>query len=394
MVLLPMTNIVNWHGKNRRGWYPLGPLKFVGSRQSQIDHLSSLERKRARRATRKLMHAIRLQHERSLIATSCNQATTTATAATSTATATTATATTATATTATATKPQSREAPTTNVLVRPGTILDGNQTSVAEALTTKWLGKALTKWLTPQIFGLIRGPKVFVLQFFREYDGWNDTYMMSYNTQHHLGYNTYKQHNIALKYVRDDLEARGCSYVLFSNDIPILVPQFVRDRGPDYHFVGKPIFPWKWQEMVAQMDDRSQEVVVHAGQTNAACRSRGIVSCSLQQLDIVDHKRSYVAQGERRFRNVWYFVLECEDGTCVFLHPSINVPKIECGSGHLPASDIVPTSGAGTFSRFMDEGELRGPGRRSTFEQALRFDHTQKHNHRHPAVVGIASSSS
>ena len=275
MVLLPMTNIVNWHGKNRRGWYPLGPLKFVGSRQSQIDHLSSLERKRARRAQTRIFQAA-LPHAIGLIATSCNQATTTATAATSTA-----TATTATATTATATKPQSREAPTTNVLVRPGTILDGNQTSVAEALTTKWLGKALTKWLTPQIFGLIRGPKVFGLQFFREYDGWNDTYMMSYNTQHHLGYNTYKQHNIALKYVRDDLEARGCSYVLFSNYIPFLVPQFVHDRGPDYHFVGTPIFLWKWQEMVAQMDDRSQEVVVQGKPMRpAAVAELSVAVCS------------------------------------------------------------------------------------------------------------------
>ena len=282
-------------------------------------------------------------------------------------------------------KPQSREALTTNVLVRPGTILDENQTSVAEALTTKWLGKALSKWLTPQIFGLLRAPKVFGLHFFREYDGWHTTYMPMQSHKLVSG-NTYKQHNIALKYVRDKSEAHGCSCVLFSNDVPLLVPLFVHERGPDYHFVGEPIFPWHWKEMVAQMDDRSQEVVVHAGQTNVAGRSRGIVSCSLQQLDIYDHKRSYVAQGEQRFHKVWYFVLECEDGTCVFLHPSYNRRKIECCKVE-PEQDhreILGTLCPGTFKRFTTHRN----------RECLYFDSEKKRNHGQQTWRGIASSSS
>ena len=282
-------------------------------------------------------------------------------------------------------KPQSREALTTNVLVLPGTILDENQTSVAEALTTKWLGKELLNSLTPQIFGMLRGPKVFGLHFFREYDGWHTTYMPMQSHKLVSG-NTYKQHNIALKYVRDKSEAHGCSCVLFSNDVPFLVPLFVHEGGADYHFVGKPIFPWHWKEMVAQMDDRSQEVVVHAGQTNVAGRSRGIVHCSLQQLDIYDHKRSYVAQGEQRFHKVWYFVLECEDGTCVFLHPSYNRRKIECCKVE-PEQDhreILGTLCPGTFKRFTTHRN----------RECLYFDSEKKRNHGQQTWRGIASSSS
>ena len=134
------------------------------------------------------------------------------------------------------------------------------------------------------------------------------------------------------------------------------------------------------------MDDRSQEVVVHAGQTNVAGRSRGIVHCSLQQLDIYDHKRSYVAQGEQRFHKVWYFVLECEDGTCVFLYPSYNRRKIECCKVE-PEQDhreILGTLCSGTFKRFTTHRN----------RECLYFDSEKKRNHGQQTWRGIASSSS
>ena len=68
---------------------------------------------------------------------------------------------------------------------------------------------------------------------------------------------TYKQHNVALKYFRDSAEKEGLDAVNFSNTDPDPVAQIVHEKGMSYHFVGEPRIPWRWQEMVAQMTDDS-----------------------------------------------------------------------------------------------------------------------------------------
>ena len=74
------------------------------------------------------------------------------------------------------------------------------------------------------------------------------------------------------------------------------------------------------QEMVAQLNEPSMRDVVQGLQDPPNPRSRGLVSCRLQQTDGYDHKRHYAdrSRGSEMLK-IWYFVLTCEDGTQVFM---------------------------------------------------------------------------
>ncbi len=74
--------------------------------------------------------------------------------------------------------------------------------------------------------------------------------------------NTYKHHNIALKWFRDSSERAGLSEVMFSNTAVAEVPQIDNPKGMQYQFDESIKHPWRWQEMVAQLDDESMRVVV------------------------------------------------------------------------------------------------------------------------------------
>ena len=71
-------------------------------------------------------------------------------------------------------------------------------------------------------------------------------------------------------------------------------------------------------------------------------RSRGIVSCSLQQTPQYDHKRHHAErtkgeQSDKQYR-VWDFVLMRDDESFVALHPQYSKTKVECKE-HWPTFD-------------------------------------------------------
>ena len=178
---------------------------------------------------------------------------------------------------------------------------------------------------------------------------------------------TYKQHNVALKYFRDSAEKEGLDVVNFSNTDPDPVAQIVHEKGMSYHFVGEPRIPWRWQEMVAQMTDDSMRSAVQ-GLGGPTGRSRGIVSCRLQRFDRYDHKRHYAErhpeQGKGKHATqskppprakekmlvTWDFVLVCDDGTWVCLHPNFKDPKIACYTGEGVQDHEIPNTGKGGSS--------------------------------------------
>ena len=169
---------------------------------------------------------------------------------------------------------------------------------------------------------------------------------------------TYKQHNIALKWFRDSSEREGRTQVIFSNTRDSLVPQIIHGKGPLYSFNEDEMFSWRWQEMVAQLDDASMAVVVE-GPPDAP-RSRGLIQCMIQQTEIYDHKR-HCAQSSSDLMKVWNFVLVRDDGTSVSLHPNFNDTKVSCKFGQagvdleLPRTGKGGTSGPGTFRHFANK---------------------------------------
>ena len=114
--------------------------------------------------------------------------------------------------------------------------------------------------------------RVFTLQYFQDI----------------VLYTTWKGHNVALKYLRADCEWKGLEELLL--DSIVSVPEIEHDTGTQFRFLqeGSPR-PWEWQQMVAQLDDASMQIVVQ-GEDN---RSRGIVSCCMFQAGSYDHKRHH-----------------------------------------------------------------------------------------------------
>ena len=115
--------------------------------------------------------------------------------------------------------------------------------------------------------------------------------------------------------------------------------------------------------MIAQMKDDSMRVVVQGPEN----RSRGIVSCRVQRTERYDHKREHakaktaVAGANPKMLEIWDFLLEREDGSCVCLHPHYSDTKISCKHGVPEKDHEVPsgprggrggTSGPGTFKYF------------------------------------------
>ena len=161
-------------------------------------------------------------------------------------------------------------------------------------------------------------------------------------------------------------------------------------------------WPWRWQEMIAQLDDASMRHVVEGD--DPSNRSRGVTGCMLWKTDVYDHQRHYMLkEAEKKAKKaaeeaaaaaaavadppppppappatarnplqssedmlmVWDFVVFRANGTLISLHPNYSNVKIRCKEGlqaHLgpgPASSQeIPrtgkggTSGPGTYKRF------------------------------------------
>ena len=150
-----------------------------------------------------------------------------------------------------------------------------------------------------------------------------------------------------MKWFRDSAETSGRDWATFSNSQYTRVPQILHEKGPHYTFVHDvPANPWRWQDMVAQMDEFSRRLLCKG--LDDRSRSRGVVSCRLQKTDMYDHKRHHAdpeRQDEMLF--VWDFVLTLEDRTQIFLHPAYNGLKIQAFA-HEPRRDHeLPRNGKG-----------------------------------------------
>ena len=66
----------------------------------------------------------------------------------------------------------------------------------------------------------------------------------------------YKQHNGALTWFRELAEAAGEDALAFSNTGVHSIPELVHAKGTEYYFDrGGTLGTWRWQGMVAQMDE-------------------------------------------------------------------------------------------------------------------------------------------
>jgi hypothetical protein len=182
---------------------------------------------------------------------------------------------------------------------------------------------------------------------------------------------SYKVHNSALKYFRDICEGfPSAAYdedsFLFSNTAPHAIPAIKHNKGPQYTFEEKPSIDWRWQEMVAKLEEPSLEMVLQGLRPveQHSDRSRGsIVSCRLQKTDRYDHKRHHAmgVVSNAPMMKIWDFVLTLDNGTELFLHPNYGERKFAAFAGvpetdhEYPRSGMGGTSGPGTFRKYKQK---------------------------------------
>jgi hypothetical protein len=169
----------------------------------------------------------------------------------------------------------------------------------------------------------------------------------------------YKQHNIALKYLRERAEARQEDVVALPFDfVQQDIAEITHDKGVHFHFSDTSFKPWYWQEMVAQLDEPSMRFVVNGEDPG---RSRGLVSCKLEKSDRYDHKRAHANPGGRCMFKIWDFILVRDDGSKIALHPNYSNTKFECltpteeRDHEIPRTGLGGTSGPGTFKYFKEK---------------------------------------
>ena len=196
-------------------------------------------------------------------------------------------------------------------------------------------------------------------------------------------YTNWKDHNIALKFLREHCEANN--HTVFWLDSAVPVPEIDHPKGTSFSFNPDVTNPWEWQQMVAQLSDESMQFVVE-GEDG---RSRGIVNCCLFQTSLYDHKRHVPArtqatrttavaggQNQANMMCVWDFKLTRDDDSFIMLHPNYSKTKVEYKvheasfDGELPRSGLGGTGrkgvkdNRGTFQYFIRKG----------VDGAVRFD--------------------
>jgi hypothetical protein len=174
----------------------------------------------------------------------------------------------------------------------------------------------------------------------------------------------YRRHNVVLKYYRDMLEEEGKDHMRFSNTQPAEVAEIVHPKGPMYTFDTERMTNWKWQDMVAQLRAEDCQLVCNGMNLIDQPRSRGITGCRIQKTTGYDHKRAVVLKnsfGVQEKLHVWDFVLECDNGAQVYIHPNFTRTTFSWQEEELVPDNEMPRSGPGgsdgpgTFRRFKDK---------------------------------------
>ena len=165
----------------------------------------------------------------------------------------------------------------------------------------------------------------------------------------------WRQHNVALQWHRSvgeelDAGARNPMCVWFSNIAPDPVQRMIMPYGAEFLFedTKAPGVDWKWQYMVAHMNDDSKMWLLRG--LDGESRSRRLVSCRLQKTEIRDAFRHDAALQQQREADelgypvvveqgpphvegcwkVWNFVVVCEDGVEIHVHPAWSENRISC----------------------------------------------------------------
>ena len=215
---------------------------------------------------------------------------------------------------------------------------EGNQAAVADVNVERQLGS-------------------FDLDYFINYRDFTDVYT---------------QHNIALKWFREFGEGKMTWRVHLDNFGPMQVPICDHPKGMLWIFDTTRTKPWRWQEMVAQLDLESMRHVVEGPQLAAVAEAREkpcLIGCYLAKTDRYDHKRHH-ALGNDETYHIWDFVLLRSNGTKICLHPEYSSTQIASYEGDAPKDHEVPasgkggTSGPGTYKYFKHKGN----------QKTLRFD--------------------
>ena len=197
---------------------------------------------------------------------------------------------------------------------------------------------------------------------------------------------TYKQHNAALKYFRNELvsgsvaagstaavaagDAGGASEAMELAPYGMPIATLVHPKGMDFSFDVDAMIDWSWLEMVAQLDEDSMFAVVGVG----------LIRCEFAaRPNSYDHKTHHANRMAGRATGpqsrVYDFVLWRADGTGIRLHPQYTTTKIEACDVEGHATQVqCPKKGPGTSD---------GPGtykyyKNTAAPRSLRFDHQKK----------------
>ena len=183
----------------------------------------------------------------------------------------------------------------------------------------------------------------------------------------------YKQHNLALKSIRDLAEYRGMNFMVFSNDQPMDIPVCVHPAGMLFSIDYTQRTLWNWKEMVALLDEDSMKRVVE-GPNAAVAEGIKIVGCAIVKTDRHDQKRNYAFKDKSIVFHIWDFVFFRSDGSQIGCHPDYSTTRIGSYEGHAKKDHELPkggkggSSGRGTYKYFKKKG----------IDLYLRFDAEKK----------------
>ena len=201
-------------------------------------------------------------------------------------------------------------------------------------------------------------PRVFDIGFFREWPA-NNAYR-----------DKYKQHNAALKYLRQCFASTAVEIVpLHLHNVQIA--RISHAKGTAYSFDKNVMLDWSWLEMVAQLDEDSMLEVVGGG----------LVRCEFSRRpNSYDHATHFAMNAERNEHEgpqlrIWDFVLWREDGSGIRLHPQWTRPRIATFATESHAEQVQcprkgpgRSDGEGTFKKYKDVAT----------QGTLKFDHAKK----------------
>ena len=212
-----------------------------------------------------------------------------------------------------------------------------------------------------------------------------DTALQRLDLNYFLNYqdftDDYKQHNAALKYLREQQEDPVNPFGSPMLPLPLAGPLEVAvilhaEKAMNWEFSDSRR-QWSWHEMIAQLTDDDIRLVVNGDQG----RSGGLVACFLAlRPGSYDHKRHHMLRENRQNGGVprlpiWDFVVVREDGTAMRIRPQWSTRKVEVfeAGGHEnavapPRNGLGRSDGPGTYKHFKALA-TRNP---------LRFDHTKR----------------